>query len=62
MKKPLLMMRIKGLLGPVMGKHCSVPGLSKSAGNAIQRGISGNVVTYQGQTVTYQGDEVTNNA
>ena len=32
MYKPLLMMKKKGLLGPLLGRHHGVPRLSKSAG------------------------------
>ncbi|RKZ07756.1 hypothetical protein DRQ25_10820 [Candidatus Fermentibacteria bacterium] len=38
MFSPLLMMRTRGLIGPFVGKHFKVPGLSRSAGNAHATG------------------------
>jgi hypothetical protein len=59
MYKELLLMRTRGLSGPLLTKHKGVPGLSKSIGNAVGGGIVTQVVTYQGAPVTYNGDEVT---
>jgi hypothetical protein len=36
MKRPLLLMRNKGLFGPFFGKHHKVPGLSKSAARNLE--------------------------
>ena len=66
MRRPLLMMRTRGLSGPVLSKNvgnrASHP-LAHTQGNAISAKtidpIQLNEVTYQGEQVTYEGEIVT---
>lgn len=59
--KPLLMMRTRGLGGPVALKYANLTAnVVKSKGASFSKGgVAITTVSYKGEIVTYQGEDVT---